>query len=357
MSVPNSETQAVLAQLFLIGFRGLTLAEAPWLARALKSHPPGGVILFDRNIDRSRQNIESPAQLSALTASLQKTSRTPLLIAVDQEGGRVCRLKEADGFAPTLSAARLAETGVAATARYSEAMAAELAAMGVNLNFAPVVDLNLNPQNPIIARYERSFGSDPDQVVAHAQAVIAAHHRHGVACCLKHFPGHGSATGDSHLGFVDVSACWQAEELEPYRRLIHKGYKDGVMTAHLINRQLDTEDRPATLSPIVIEGMLREDFGFRGVVFSDDLQMRAISGEMGMSEAIGRALLAGVDMLVIGNNLSPREDALENGIKAVSDMLASGRLSWSRVEESLARINRLKTRLQGAGHAGTISHP
>lgn len=335
------------AQMFVVGFRGCTLPPDHWLTGALQRNPPGGVILFDRNIDKTVQNFDFPSRLSSLTASLQRQARTPLLIAVDQEGGMVCRLKERDGFAATLSAAALAAQGVAATARHSEAMAAELVAMGINLNFAPVVDLNLNPDNPIIARYERSFGAEVAEVVAHAQAFIAAHHRHKVACCLKHFPGHGSAGADSHLGFVDVSTCWQPIELEPYRQLIAQGYGDGIMTAHLVNRQLDASGRPATLSPLMIDGLLRQELGFRGVIFSDDLQMRAISNGWSLTEAVQQAVLAGVDMLVIGNNLDPRDDALSTGIAAIGQLLDSGRIDHHRISASVARINQLKTTLFG----------
>lgn len=336
-----------IAQMFVVGFRGRALGKDHWLTAALKRHPPGGVILFDRNVDRSVQNIDSPSQLAALTATLQQQSRTPLLIAVDQEGGMVCRLKERDGFLPSLSAAQLASLGPEATAASMEQLAAQLAAMGINLNFAPVVDLNLNPDNPIIARYQRSFGADPGVVVAHAQAVIEAHHRHRVACCLKHFPGHGSAGSDSHLGFVDVSSCWRHIELEPFRRLIAQGYDDGIMTAHLVNRQLDLSEIPATLSPRMIDHLLRRDLGFTGVVFSDDLQMRAISNGWSLGEAVQRAILAGVDMPVIGNNLEPREDALAIGIHAVMDLLDSGRIGQHRIAASLTRISRLKQNITG----------
>jgi len=336
-----------IAQLFVVGFRGGSLAGVHWLTEALGEYPPGGVILFDRNIDGSVQNIVSPEQLQTLTATLQGLSRTPLLIAVDQEGGMVCRLKERDGFLATRSAAQLSGAGLQATADHSKQQAAQLAKMGINLNFAPVVDLNLNPENPIIARYQRSFGADPAAVVAHAQAFIGAHHQHRVACCLKHFPGHGSAGGDSHLGFVDVSNCWQPLELTPYRHLIDQGYADGIMTAHLINRQLDPSGTPATLSPLVIEQLLRRDFGFTGVVFSDDIQMRAISNGWGVVEAIQQTILAGVDMVVIGNNLDPREDVLTLGIRAIQDLLDSGRIDTHRIKDSLARIKQFKATCTG----------
>lgn len=336
-----------IGQMFLVGFRGCEIDDDHWLATAIERDNLGGVILFDRNVDRSVQNIESPGQLRQLTAALHKRARTVLFVAVDQEGGKVCRLKERDGFAPSRSAAELAGEGAEGVARHADILASELADCGVNLNFAPVADLDLNPDNPIIGRYQRSFGADPATVVAHDLAVIEAHHRRGVGCCLKHFPGHGSAGSDSHLGFVDATDCWRPLELEPYRRLLAAGYDDGIMTAHLVNRRLDPSGLPATLSSLVIEGILRRELGFTGVVFSDDLQMRAISNGWTSAEAVQRAVLAGVDVLVIGNNLDPREDALQVGIRAVLDLLDSGRIDGQRISASLARIARFKETLTG----------
>ena len=338
---------ARLGQLFMLGFRGTALNADHWLVGAVRDQGLGGVILFDRNVDGTVQNVVSPDQLRRLVDDLQQLAPLPLLVGIDQEGGRVCRLKERDGFAPCVSAASLGGESPAVVAEHAEALAAMLAHCGVNLNFAPVVDLELNPANPIIGRYQRSFSADPATVVACARAFVEAHHRLGVGCCLKHFPGHGSAGGDSHLGFVDVTECWQAVELEPYRSLFAAGYTDGVMTAHLVHRGLDPSGLPATLSPAVITGLLRDQLGHRGVVFSDDLQMRAISDGWTYAEAVQQAVLAGVDMLVIGNNLAPREDALVTGIRAVADLLDSGRIDANRIDQSLARIALFKERIAG----------
>jgi beta-N-acetylhexosaminidase len=336
-----------LGQMFVAGFRGCEIDAGHWIAAALARDLLGGVLLFERNVDGSIQNIRSPQQVEQLTKSICQYSVIPPFIALDQEGGKVCRFKKEAGFAPSRSAAQLAGEGVGATARQAAVMAAELARCGVNLNFAPVVDLDLNPDNPIISRYQRSFGSDPSTVAAHARTFIEAHHRWGIGCCLKHFPGHGSAGKDSHLGFVDATACWQTVELEPYRRLIASGYGDGIMTAHLVNQHLDPSGMPATLSPAVIEGLLRREMGFSGVVFSDDLQMRAIANGWSFPDAVQRAVLAGVDVLVIGNNLDPREDAVREGIRAIEALLDSGRVDAQRLNFSLARIARFKEKITG----------
>ena len=338
---------ARLGQLFMLGFRGTALSADHWLVGAVRDQGLGGVILFDRNVDGTVQNVVSPDQLRLLVDDLQQLAPLPLLVGIDQEGGRVCRLKERDGFAPCASAASLGSESPAVVAEHAEALAAMLADCGVNLNFAPVVDLDLNPANPIISRYQRSFSTDPATVVACARAFVEAHHRFGVGCCLKHFPGHGSAGGDSHLGFVDVTGCWQAVELEPYRMLLTAGYRDGIMTAHLVHRGLDPSGRPATLSPAIITGLLRDSLGHQGVVFSDDLQMRAISDGWTYAEAVQQALLAGVDVLVVGNNLASCADALTDGIRAVTDLLDSGRIDANRIDQSLARIALFKERIAG----------
>jgi beta-N-acetylhexosaminidase len=334
-------------QMFIVGFRGCEVGPDHWIVKAIQRDSLGGVILFDRNVDRSIQNILSPGQLKQLVYCLRQYAEKRLFVAVDQEGGSVCRLKERDGFPVSMSAAFLAEQGLATTKREATRMAATLADHGVTLNFAPVVDLNLNHDNPIISRYQRSFGKVPETVVDHAAVFIEAHHRHGIGCCLKHFPGHGSAGGDSHLGFVDITECWQDVELEPYQRLIGSGYSDGIMTAHLVHRGLDPSGLPATLSSRLVNGMLRQQLGFSGVVFSDDLQMRAISNGWSYVEAVQQAVLAGVDVLVVGNNLDPREDVVQLGIQAIAALLDKGRIDEKRIRASLTRIAFLKDKITG----------
>lgn len=337
-----------LGQLFLVGFAGLGVDAGHPVVEDITRHGLGGVILFDRDLRGARHNIESPEQLRELTAALQRYARTPLFIAVDQEGGRVCRLKEEDGFPPSPPAKLLGDGGdPARTRRSAEQMAASLAVCGVNMNMAPVVDLDLNPANPIIGRFQRSYGREAVQVASHASAFIAAHHQHGIACCLKHFPGHGSAAADSHLGFVDNTEQWQPAELGPYQQLFAAGFADSVMTAHVVNRQLDSSGVPATLSAPVISGLLRNRLGFAGVIISDDLQMRAISDQWSYAEAVQKSILAGVDLIIVCNVLAREEDAVGRGIRAVEELLATGRISEKQVRDSLRRIAILKQKIGG----------
>ncbi|WP_417911207.1 glycoside hydrolase family 3 protein [Candidatus Electronema sp. PJ] len=330
-----------IGQMFLVGFEGCSLDHSSWLTEALKQGIPGGVILFDCNIDGSVQNFSSPSQLLELTRQLQELAQDVLLIAVDQEGGKVCRLKERAGFPATLSAEELGKKDTGEIRALAAEMAATLSQYGINLNLAPVADLNLNPANPIIARYGRSFSSSAQQVTSHCLAFIQAHHQHGIACCLKHFPGHGSASGDTHLGFVDITHDWQEEELEPYRLLLNAGYADAVMTAHVMHYGLDSTGLPASLSP-PINNLLRQQLGFKGVIITDDLQMKAISNRYGYRQAVQQAVLAGADLLIVGNNLVRSPNALAEGIAAIQELLEQGLIEEAQVQASLGRIATLK---------------
>ncbi len=336
-----------LGQLFMLGFRREELLPGHWLKRALSHDNLGGVILFDRNVDGYTQNISSPTQLRQLTADLQDAAGGDLLIAVDQEGGKVCRLKATAGFCSQPSALDLGMQGLEASSHAANACAAMLNESGINLNFAPVVDLDSDPPSPIIGRYGRSFGPDPEMVSQHAMVWIKAHHEHGVVCCLKHFPGHGSARSDTHLGFVDASVSWQPEELEPYRRLIKAGFEDAIISAHLVLRQLDASGLPATLSRPMLTGLLRQELGFQGVICTDDLQMGAIRQCWSYKEAVQRAVLAGADMLVIGNNLADQPEALDEGVAAIEELLRDGRVEEEQLFASIKRLQALKSRANG----------
>jgi len=347
---PDPELELMLGQMLLVGFRGLAVDDQHPIVADIRQRHLGGVVLFD--VDgpaRSRvRNVQSLEQLRALTASLQAAAATPLLVAADQEGGKVARLSPRQGFPDTPSHQQLGELAdPAITAAAAGEIARLLAAAGVNLNLAPVVDLNTNPDNPVIARYERSFGADPALVSRLAAAFIEAHHAAGVLCCLKHFPGHGSSTADSHHGLTDVTDTWTQEELQPYRDLIQAGLADSVMTAHVFNARLDPV-YPATLSRAAIDGLLRGELGYDGVVISDDMQMGAIRGNYGYEDAVLAAVDAGVDILAISNNVLFEEDVVSRTVQILRRAVEQGRISRPRVEQSYARIQRLKQRLAAA---------
>ena len=341
------DIEHALGQLLIIGFKGADVTPDSPIARDIRQRNLGGVILFDRFLYEKlpENNIVSASQVRELTASLQAMAAIPLLVAVDQEGGRVSRFKAARGFRETLPAGLLGdEVGTEKTAAAADQTAAMLASLGFNLNLAPVVDLDSCPDNPIIGRYQRSFSADPSTVAAHSAAWIKAHRRHSVLSCLKHFPGHGSAREDSHLGFVDISTSWQEEELLPYRELLAHDLVDCIMTGHLYNRGIDP-DFPATLSVATITGLLRVQLGYDGPVISDDMQMRAITSHFGFEEGVCRALNAGVDLLVFGNNLDYDPDIATKAIEVMKKALHNGSLRESRIHEALQRVARLKRTL------------
>ena len=337
-----------IGQMLMVGFRGLAVDENHPIARDIRERHLGGVVLFDFDVpDRSPvRNITSPGQLRALTASLQSLSDIPLFVAVDGEGGQVWRLQERFGFPPTLSARCLGRMNdLSRTYGYAAAMAKTLAEAGINLNLAPVVDLDVNPDNPVIGKLGRSFSADPETVTENARAFIRAHHDRGILCVLKHFPGHGSSSADSHLGMADVTNTWTPAELIPYRILAGEGFADAVMTAHVFNARLD-RDEPATFSRPVVTGLLRDDLGYDGVVISDDLQMRAVSDRCGFETAVEKAVAAGVDILLVANNSVYDEDAVARSVAVMGNLVRQGKVSVSRIDRSFERILRLKSRLK-----------
>jgi beta-N-acetylhexosaminidase len=329
-----------IAQRFLVGFPGTRIDPGHPIIRDIREHGIGGVVLYDR----AGLNITGPRQLRTLTATLTALAPTPLFIATDQEGGRVVRLQESAGFPSTLSAQVLGEMDdLACTGRAADGLAHTLIEHGLNLNFAPVVDLNRYPDNPIIGRLQRSFAADPRQVARHAAAVVAAHRRRGVISTLKHFPGHGSSLGDSHDGFTDVTQTWRADELLPYRQLIERGLCDMIMTAHLFNARIDPT-APATLSRPTLQGLLRDQLGFRGVIVTDDLTMGAIARYYSYDTAVIRAMQAGADLLLIANHRPYIPDIVPQTLAIVRQAVDRGALSPADIRVSCRRLMALKAR-------------
>lgn len=343
-----AELDQQIGQMLLVGFRGFTVDSTHPIVQDIKQRHIGGILLFDYDSQRkeARRNIRSPEQVLELTQQLQQFSEIPLIIAVDYEGGAVNRLKTRYGFPETVSAKTLGEYDDAMiTQRHSEKMAKTLSEVGINLNFAPVVDVDLNPENPIIGQHGRSFSDDPQKVAEHAMAFIRGHHQYGVLCNLKHFPGHGSSDRDSHLGLTDVTESWSEIELLPYQMLINAGLADSIMTAHVFNEHWD-QDYPATLSYPVITGILRERLNYDGVVFSDDIEMKAIADDYGLETAVVKAINAGVDMIILGNNMGSFSERLAKQVfEIIKKSVENGKISSTRIAEAHRRIQELKQRL------------
>jgi beta-N-acetylhexosaminidase len=306
----------------------------------IRSGKTGGIILFEKNINPKNSYLN----LKKLTWELQQSAQIPLFIAIDQEGGQVNRLKEKYGFPRSVTAAHLGRTAPEDSTRfYAQITATTLAGLGINVNFAPVVDLSVNPENPIIARYGRAYSPDATSTTAHAREVIRTQKRHGVISVLKHFPGHGSSKADTHLGIADVTSYWQESEAEPYKQLIASGDVQAIMSAHIVNKNLDKAGHPGTLSKPILTDWLRGELGFTGVIFSDDMQMHAITKYYGLEKSIQMAIEAGVDVMIFSNNIQGSKDRTVDTVHGIiRSLVDKGKISPQRIEESYQRIITLK---------------
>ena len=349
LTVPESQLRTEIAQMLMVGFRGTTLTKENHIYNDIKELKIGGVILFEYDAPSHKRprNITSRSQLKKLCSDLQALNDEKLLIAIDQEGGKVSRLKEKYGFPTFAGAKQMAASGSTdSTAYWSNLTAKTLKQLGINLNFAPCTDVDVNPDCPIIGKLGRSFSSSPEEVARHAKAWITGHKRQGVLSCVKHFPGHGSSDSDTHLGIADVSETWSDKELIPYRRLIKDNVVDLVMTSHVYNSKLDAE-WPATLSEKVINGHLRKRLGFKGVVVTDDLAMGAMVSQYSFDTLLSRAILAGADILCLSNNGDTYDPEIAaKAIDIITEKVKDGTIPEKRIHESYDRIMALKKSLQ-----------
>lgn len=340
------ELKQKIGQMLIIGFRGTEANGLSYITRTINYLNIGGVILFDKDNPSSGEisprNITDYNQTKTLIQNLNKYSRSPLFVSVDAEGGYINRLKQKYGFINIPSAEQMGKGTVEETKSQAIILGQELKDLGFNMNFAPDVDVNVNPENPVIGYLERSFSADPEKVYEHAMSFIDGLHQNNVITAIKHFPGHGSSTSDSHLGIVDVTNTYKQEELIPYQKLIENGYSDMVMTAHIINTNIDPE-YPATLSPLFIKNILREQLKFNGVIVSDDMQMGAIVNNYGYDEAIIKAINAGCDMLIISNNgTTYDEKAPYDAVDIIYKAVKNGQISEQQINDSYNRIQALK---------------
>lgn len=348
----SSELDKMIGQMVMVGFRGLELSADNPVVRDISEAGVGGIIVFSKDcaLNSTVRNIAGPEQLAKLTSDSQSHAEIPLFVAVDQEGGIIKRLTGEMGFPETPSAAELGNSGdLEAAYKAGRVTGRTLKSVGINMDFAPVVDVNRNAANPVIAALQRSFSDDPRIVARFAESFIDGLHSEGILSSLKHFPGHGSSHGDSHLGFTDVTDSWDKSELYPFSKLIADGKPDMVMTAHIFNSKWDRE-YPATLSRKVITGLLRRKLGFDGIVITDDMQMQAISGEFGFKEGIYRAVKAGADILLFGNNLIYEPGLGVKATATLKQLVREGRLTERRIRQSYERIMRVKHRM--AANAG-----
>ncbi len=339
-SYSKQEIEKMISKMVILGFSGETINPNDEIYKNVKSGL-GGVILFDKdpNDKQKVKNVRNKEQLKTLTSQLQAISKQKLLISIDQEGGIVQRLKKEDGFVNTLKASEVALKGKDFAKQSYSAMAKDLKYSGINVNFAPVVDLAINKENKVIVTRGRSFGESSNEVISYASIFVDELKKEKVISVLKHFPGHGSSLGDSHLGFVDITNTWNQKELEPYRYFIKNNKVDMIMTAHVFNEKLD-KDYPATLSYNVNTNLLRYKLGYEGVLVSDDLQMYAISKHYDLKQTLTLAINSGVDMLLFANQLA-KPISLKQIVDTVYSQILNEEISLEQIIKSNQRINRM----------------
>ncbi len=331
----KSKLAQKIGQLLMVGFDGTTPSKE--VARAISKYHVGGVILFSRN-------IKNPLQLAKLTQSLQALSKDgPLLMGIDQEGGRVSRLPSPfTQFPPARVYGQLNDIPLTYSA--AEAMAHELTAVGINLNFAPVLDVDTNPDNPVIGN--RAFGQSPLLVAEHGLAMMSGLQDNKIIACGKHFPGHGDTHLDSHKTLPKVThplSRLTDIELKPFIHLAQNRLSS-IMTAHVVYKSLDPK-RPATLSNKIVTGLLREAIGFTGVIISDDLEMKGITDNGTVAESAVLAIAAGCDLLLVCHTYDQQIAVLEALIHAVEQ----GDISEARIGQSVHRILALKEQFHLGG--------
>ncbi len=347
MVAPTVASAATLeqmaGQMIVVGFQGKSAGEesVEALREDIAAGRLGGVMFL-------KVNVSSLDDVAAMNQAFRAASPDlPPLITLDQEGGAVERLTEDVGFTEIPRAVVVASenTPEEAGALYSR-MAEGVAELGFTINFGPVVDIDRNPENQVIAKYGRAFGTDAETVTAYAEAFIRAHHQAGLVTALKHFPGHGSSTADSHEGFVDITETWDPVELEPYRALIAAGEADMVMIGHLFHADYAASPgEPSSFSHRWIEEVLRGDLGFDGVVISDDLEMGAIRDHFSLEETVVGAVEAGMDILLFSNTSDYRQSL---GQEVLDILLAEAEADpefAERIEQSYDRIVKLKQRI------------
>ena len=345
----SNSIEKLVGQLIIAGFRDKSINDGSLIVNYIKNFNLAGVILYDidleiggKDLTPGTRNIESPTQLKDLTKHLQDISKQKLLVSVDQEGGHTSRLKSIYGFPQDTSWAHVGNlNSIQFTEQFSEETANTLKDVGINLNFAPVLDLD-HGNGSVISDQQRACSDDPKKVIEHAKIFIKAHRENGVITCGKHFPGLGSASGDTHEGIADITNSWTVKDLQPFDTLIQENELDSVMVSHAFDKKLDP-NYPSSLSQNIITKMLRDDLGFQGVVICDDPSMRAISDHYNLEETFKLMLDAGVDLFCLGNNLIYDPDYIPNAIRAVCNLISSGKIKKARIKQSIDKIELLKS--------------
>ena len=342
----NQSLEQLIGQLIIAGFRGSNAPPDSPIVNFIKDYNLAGVILYDEDVKiggLGTRNIQTPGQVKDLSNQLQSFSKGDLLISIDQEGGGTNRLKPDYGFpeTPSWNHMGLLDNDLM-TQQFSQTIASTLNDCGINVNFAPVLDLDYG-DDTVIGKAKRANSNLPKTVVQHSRVFIKSLKENNIISCGKHFPGQGSAFGDTHKGSTNISDTWTVKDLIPFDELIKYGHLDMVMVSHTFDKNMDPK-YPASLSKIIITDMLRNDLGFKGVVICDDPSMNAISDHYNLTESFELMLNAGIDLFCLGNNLNYDPDFIPKSVSSMCQLVKSGKVTVDRIRQSIERIKSLKTK-------------
>lgn len=335
----NPAPDELLGCVLMIGVRGNALDEKT--RETITNGKIAAFVILDREAGNEGAPIgASPDKIRELTGGLRAASGKDPLVAIRQEGGQIRPLKPDKGFLDLPAPQRLGQGNVHETFEIAEKLGKELADLGFNANLAPTGDVDVNPFNPLVGKLGRAFNTDPRQVAQHALAFGRGLAKSGVIPTLTDFPGIGSAPDKANQNAPDISGAWDPEtDLRPYAEIIKAGWPGMIMTANAYARQVDKE-LPASLSPTIITGLLREGLGWKGVVVTDDLQ--TLAKERGLKETLKQALIAGADLCLLENSVAWDPDLIQNALTALRELRDEGSLPNERLLQSWRRLNDLR---------------
>ena len=336
-----------IGQLMIAGFRENKISKASDISKYIRDYNISGVILYDEDMEKGgsfSRNINSPNQLKNLSKSIQNNADNPIFISIDQEGGKVSRLKEEYGFPSFPSWQEIGKLDdISETKKLAESLANHLDYCGINLNYAPVLDLNYG-EKTYIGNAHRALSKNPEKIIEHSSILIKTLKKKNIFSCVKHFPGQGSGLGDTHQGIDDISNTWSKQELIPYETMINSGILDMVMISHVFHRLYDSK-LPASLSKNIATELLRKKLHFEGVIICDDPSMKAISNNYSLEDTFTYMINAGIDIFCLGNNLEFDPDYVPKCVQAIKEGINKKKISIEKIEQSTLRINKLKSKL------------
>lgn len=336
-----------IGQLMIAGFRENKISKNSDISKYIRNYNISGVIFYDEDMKKgglSSRNINSPTQLKNLSKSLQDNVDDPLFISIDQEGGKVSRLKEEYGFPAFPSWREIGKLDDRSeTKKLADSLANHLDYCGINLNYAPVLDIDYGKKT-YIGKAHRALSKNPTKIIEHSSILIETLKKKNIFSCVKHFPGQGSGLGDTHQGIDDITDTWKEEELTPYEKMINSGLLDMVMISHVFHRFYDSR-LPASLSKNIAADLLRKKLHFKGVIICDDPSMKAISNNYSLEDTFTYMINAGIDIFCLGNNLEFDPHYIPKCVQAIKNGISKKKISLDNIEQSILRINKLKNKL------------